>query len=58
MAVDKTTFRATAFDGVTVTFDVEAGKTMGIALKQGPNTKQQTLIMSAADVIKSAGEQS
>lgn len=40
MAIDKTTFKPTAFDGVTVTFNVEGGKTTGFALKQGPNTTQ------------------
>ncbi len=41
MAVDKTTFRPTAFDNYgTVTFNVEAGKTMGCALKHGPTTAQ------------------
>jgi uncharacterized glyoxalase superfamily protein PhnB len=38
--IDETTFRPAAFDGVTVTFNVEAGKTMGFALNQGPNTMQ------------------
>jgi uncharacterized glyoxalase superfamily protein PhnB len=41
MAVDKTTFRPISFDGYgIVTFNVEAGKTMGCALKHGPNTMQ------------------
>ena len=40
MAVDKTTFKPTAFDGLTVTFTVEGGRTTGFALKQGPNTTQ------------------
>lgn len=41
MAVDKTTFRPIAFDNYgTVTFNVEAGKTTGCALKHGPNTMQ------------------
>jgi uncharacterized glyoxalase superfamily protein PhnB len=41
MAVDKTTFRPTSFDGYGIlTFNVEAGKTMGCALKHGPNTMQ------------------
>ncbi len=41
MAVDKTTFRPIAFDNYgTVTFNVEAGKTMGCALKHGPHTMQ------------------
>lgn len=41
MAVDQTRFRPTAFDDLgTLTFNVEAGKTMGCALKHGPNTTQ------------------
>jgi hypothetical protein len=40
MAVDKITFKPTAFDGLTFTFTVEAGKTTGLAFKQGPNTTQ------------------
>ncbi len=39
MAVDKTTFRPTTIDG-SITFNVEAGKTMGFSLKQGTDTKQ------------------
>ena len=38
IAVDKTTFRPTAFDGLSITFNVEAGKTSSAALKQGDNT--------------------
>ena len=33
-----------AFDGVTLTFKVEAGKTMGFELKQGPNTMQHNRV--------------
>jgi uncharacterized glyoxalase superfamily protein PhnB len=41
MAVDETTFRPIAFDNYgTVTFNVEAGKTTGCALKQGTETMQ------------------
>ncbi len=41
MAVDTTTFRPIAFDDYgTVTFNIEAGKTIGCALKHGPNTTQ------------------
>ena len=40
MALDKTSFKPTAFDGLTVTFNVEGGKAVGFALKQGPNTTQ------------------
>lgn len=36
MSVDNTTFRPAAFDGVTLSFKVEAGKVTGIELKQGP----------------------
>ena len=39
MAVDKTTFRPTSFDDYGIlTFNFEAGNTMGCALKLGPNT--------------------
>ena len=39
MAIDKITFTPIGFDGFgTVTFNVEAGKTMGCALRHGPNT--------------------
>jgi uncharacterized glyoxalase superfamily protein PhnB len=38
IAVDKTTFRPTAFDDVTLSFRVEEGKAIGFTLKQGPNT--------------------
>ena len=40
MALDKTSFKPAAFDGITVTFNVEGGKTTGFALKQGPTTTQ------------------
>ena len=41
MAVDQTRFRPIAFDNFgTVTFNVEAGKTMGCALKHGESTMQ------------------
>ena len=38
MAVDKTTFRPVAFDGISVTFNVEGGKATGFTFKQGANT--------------------
>ncbi len=38
MALDKTTLRPLAFDGLVVTFNVEDGKATGFTLKQGPNT--------------------
>lgn len=41
MAVDQTTFKPIAFDNYgSVTFNVEAGKTMGCALKHGDSTIQ------------------
>ena len=40
MALDKVTFKPTAFDGITFTFTIESGKTTGLAFKQGPNTTQ------------------
>jgi len=40
MAVDKITFKPTAFDGLTFKFTVDAGKTTGVAFQQGPNTTQ------------------
>ena len=40
IAVDNTTFRPSAFDGITIKFNVEAGKVAGFALKQGPTTTQ------------------
>jgi len=36
IAVNSTTFRPADFDGITITFSVEAGKTTGFALQQGP----------------------
>jgi len=38
MALDKTTFRPVAFDGISVTFNVEGGKVTGLTFKQGANT--------------------
>lgn len=40
MAQDPTNFRPLAFDGVTFTFNLEAGKVTGMAIKQGQNTTQ------------------
>lgn len=40
MALDKLTFKPTAFDGITLKFTVEAGKTTALAFQQGPNTTQ------------------
>jgi len=48
IAIDKTTFRPIAFDGLgTVTFNVEAGKTIGCSLKHGPNTMQLKRVKEA-----------
>ncbi|CAN5529007.1 hypothetical protein BH20ACI3_BH20ACI3_20730 [soil metagenome] len=38
MAVDKTTFRPIAFDGISVTFSVEGDNVAGFTFKQGANT--------------------
>lgn len=38
MAVDKTTFRPVAFEGIVITFVVEGAKTSSFTLKQGANT--------------------
>lgn len=38
MAVDKTTFRPVAFDGISIAFTVEGDKATGFTFKQGPNT--------------------
>ncbi len=40
MALDKLTFKPTAFDGITLKFTIEGGKTTGMAFQQGPNTTQ------------------
>jgi hypothetical protein len=41
MAVDSVTFRPIAFDNYgTLTFNVQAGKSIGLALKHGPETIQ------------------
>ncbi|HWT02017.1 MAG TPA: ankyrin repeat domain-containing protein [Pyrinomonadaceae bacterium] len=39
-AVDQTTFRPTDFDGITITFSVEGGKTTAFTLKRGDTTTQ------------------
>jgi hypothetical protein len=44
MALDNTTFRPIAFGGITLTFNVEAGKVTGMAFKQGNNTTQMKRI--------------
>ena len=38
MAIDKTTLRPIAFDGIVVSFTIEGEKVTGFTLKQGPNT--------------------
>ncbi|MET0649298.1 MAG: ankyrin repeat domain-containing protein [Pyrinomonadaceae bacterium] len=38
MAVDQKTFRPVEFDGIVLTFKVEAGKVTGLDFKQGANT--------------------
>ena len=40
MATDKTTFQPIAFSGVTITFNIDAGKVTGATMKQGPNSTQ------------------
>jgi ankyrin repeat protein len=44
MALDNTTFRPIAFGGITLTFNVEAGKVTGMAFKQGTITTQMKRI--------------
>lgn len=39
MALDKTTFRPTAFDGLQITMNIEGGKVTGFTLKQGTTTQ-------------------
>lgn len=40
MALDQTTFRPLAFEGVTLTFNVEGDKVVGMTFKQGSNETQ------------------
>ena len=40
MPLDKTTFRPLAFDGITLSFNVEGDKVTGLALKQGQDATQ------------------
>ena len=44
LALDNTTFRPLAFGGITITFNVEAGKVTGMAFKQGQTTTQMKRI--------------
>jgi hypothetical protein len=43
-ALDKTTFKPAAFDGITIIFTPEAGKVNGFTLKQGPATIPYTRV--------------
>lgn len=45
MAIDKASFRLVEFDGITITFNVEAGNVTSIAFKQGPNTTQMKRVV-------------
>ena len=47
-AMDNTTFRPVNFGGITLTFNVEAGKVTGMAFKQGDNTTQMKRIGDAS----------
>ena len=47
MAIDKTNFRPIAFDGMTLTFNVEGENVTGLAFKQGPNTTQMKRVVEA-----------
>jgi hypothetical protein len=47
MAIDKTSFRPAAFEGITITFNVEGGNVTGMAFKQGPNTSQLKRVAEA-----------
>jgi len=47
IAVNNTTFRPAAFEGITITFNVEAGKATGISLKQRDTTTQLKRIEEA-----------
>ena len=40
MALDKTTFRPLGFGGITLTFNLEADKVVGMTFKQGQNTSE------------------
>jgi ankyrin repeat protein len=40
IAINSTTFRPLAFEGMTISFNVEAGHITGIGVNQGPNTTQ------------------
>jgi ribosomal protein L12E/L44/L45/RPP1/RPP2 len=46
MPIDQTTFRPLAFGGITLTFNVEAGKVVGLTLKQGPTATQMKRLES------------
>ena len=40
MPLDQTTFRPLGFAGLTLTFNSEGGKVVGMTMKQGQNTTQ------------------
>ena len=47
MALDKASFRPVEFEGITITFNVEANNVTGLAFKQGPNTTQMKRVVEA-----------
>ena len=47
MAIDKTNFRPVAFEGLTLTFNVEGENVTGLAFKQGTNTTQMKRVVEA-----------
>ena len=47
MPIDKTNFRPVAFEGMTLTFNVEGENVTGLAFKQGPNTTQMKRVVEA-----------
>jgi len=38
MALDKTTFKPVAFDGIVISFAAEGDKVTGFTMKRGPDT--------------------
>ena len=53
IAVNETTFTPAAFDDVTVTFNVEAGRTLGFELNQGSNTVEHKRVQETWDRSRS-----
>jgi ankyrin repeat protein len=47
MPTDKTNFRPVAFEGVTLTFNLEGENVTGLTFKQGPNTTQMKRVVEA-----------